>query len=111
MFDVQFLKQYFRGVFAAAISKDGWLVKLWPLWSLWLVCFVVVMFEAPIKALPAVFGMGKVLMGGLLGIVVHWGMRQIHPMPPEPTGITIGTDWKVCGWIICACIVALAFVP
>lgn len=109
MFDVQFLKTYFRNVFTRAFSRDGWLVKLWPLWSLWLACFVAVIFAYPIKALPALFGVGKVLLGGLLGLVVHWGFRQIHPMPAEPSGIETGTDWKCASWIICACILALAF--
>lgn len=111
MFDLNATKQYILALIARAFSRDGWLIKLWPLWSLWLICFVAVMFQFPIKAWPALFGVGKVLMGGLLGLIVHWGFRQIRPMPAEPSGIEIGTDWKVCGWIICACIIALAFVP
>jgi hypothetical protein len=94
-----------------ALAPDGWLVKLWPLWLLWLICFVAVMVQAPIKAGPALFGISKVLMGGLLGLVIHWGFRQIYPMPPKPYGIEIGTDWKCCTALMCAAIVALAFVP
>lgn len=111
MFDIEFLKQYFRDLFARAFSKDGWLIKLWPLWSLFLVCLVATLFSNQLKAGLMIYGLAKVLMGGLLGLVVHWGFRRLHPMPDEPSGITIGTDWKCAAWIICACILALAFVP
>ena len=94
-----------------ACAPDGWLVKLWPLWLLWLICFCVVMVQAPIKAGPALFGISKVLMGGLVGLVIHWGFRRIYPMPENPSGIETGTDWKCCTGIMCAAIIALAFVP
>ncbi|MGB5147469.1 MAG: hypothetical protein WBN86_10130 [Porticoccaceae bacterium] len=94
-----------------ALAPDGWLVKLWPLWLLWSICFFVVMVQAPIKAGPALFGISKVLMGGLIGLVIHWGFRRIYPMADDPTGIETGTDWKCCTALMCAAIVALAFVP
>ena len=33
-----------------AFAPDGWLAKLWPLWSLFLVCLLVVLFLNPAKA-------------------------------------------------------------
>lgn len=96
---------------ARAFAADGWLVRLWPLWLLWLICFVAVMVQAPIKAGPALFGISKILMGGLIGLVIHWGFRRIYPMPQSPSGIEVGTDWKCCTGIMCAAIIALAFVP
>lgn len=96
---------------AYVVRPDGFLMKLWPLWSLFLVSFAVVLFLNPIKAGLIVYAISKILLAGMVGIAVHWGFRQIHPMPAAPTGIEVGTDWKCCTWIICAAEIALALVP
>lgn len=111
MFDERFWREYFRDLFKRAFSRDGWFVRLWPLWSLFLLSFAFVLFLNPMKAGLVIYAISKILLGGLVGLVIHWGFRRIHPMPAEPTGIETGTDWKCASWIICAAVLALAFVP
>lgn len=108
MFDAQSISQYFRDLLAKAMSKDGWLVKLWPLWSLFLVCLAVVLFLQPVKAGLIVYGVSKPLLGGLVGLVVHWGMKQILPPPDPSSGIADGLDRKCAAWIIAACVLAIS---
>lgn len=105
------LKSLFLDPFKRAFSPDGWALRLWPLWSLFLVCFVVVLFLNPVKAGLVLYGIGKVLLGGLVGLMLHWGMRRMYPLPPNASGIEVGTDWKCCSWIICAAVIALALLP
>ena len=100
-----------RDVFARTFSEDGWLAKLWPLWLMFLVSFAAVGYQNQIKAWLVLYAISKILLAGLVGIVIHWGFRKIHPMPENPSGIEIGTDWKCCTWIIAAAVIALALVP
>lgn len=96
---------------AYIVRPDGFLMKLWPLWSMFLASFAVVLFLNPVKAGLVIYAISKILLGGMIGIAIHWGFRQVHPMPREPSGIEVGTDWKCCTWIICAAEIALALVP
>lgn len=100
-----------RESFARTFSEDGWLVKLWPLWLMFVISFAAVAYQNPLKAWLVLYAISKILLGGLVGIVIHWGFRRIHPMPLEPNGIETGTDWKCCTWIIAAAVLALALVP
>ena len=100
-----------RDAIGRTFSEDGWLARLWPLWLMFLVSFAAVAYQNQLKAWLVLYAISKVLLAGLVGIVVHWGFRRIHPMPAEPTGIEVGTDWKCCAWIICAAELALALVP
>ena len=109
MFDS--LKTLFVDPFKRAFSPDGWALKLWPLWSLFLASFAVTLTLNPMKAGLVLYGISKVLLGGLVGLIIHWGFRRQHPLPAEPTGIETGTDWKCAAWIICAAVIALALVP
>lgn len=111
MWYLNFIKQFALGQLARAFARDGWFVRLWPLWSLFLLSFAVVLSINPMKAGLVIYAISKILLGGLIGLVIHWGFRRIHPMPAEPSGIETGTDWKCCAWIICAAVLALAFVP
>ena len=108
---LDFFKQTVIDVLARAFSREGWLIKLWPLWLMFLASFAVVLFLNPMKAGLVVYVISKILLGGLVGLVIHWGFRRIYPMPAEPSGIEIGTDWKCCAWIICAAVIALGLVP
>jgi hypothetical protein len=94
-----------------AFAPDGWLAKLWPLWSLFLVCLLVVLFLNPAKAGLIVYGISKPLLGGLLGLMVHWGVKQILPPPDPSSGIADGLDRKCATWIVCACILTMGFLP
>ena len=100
-----------RDVLGRTFSEDGWLAKLWPLWLMFVIGFGAVAYQNNLKAWLVLYGISKILLGGLVGIVIHWGFRRIHPMPDQPNGIEIGTDWKCASWIICAAVIALAFVP
>lgn len=100
-----------RDVLTRTFSEDGWLAKLWPLWLMFLVSFAAVGCQNQLKAWLVLYAISKILLAGLVGIVIHWGFRKIHPMPQNPTGIEIGTDWKCCTWIIAAAVIALALVP
>lgn len=91
-----------------ALAPEGWLAKLWPLWSLFLACLVVVLFLNPMKAGLIIYGISKPLLGGLLGLMVHWGVKQILPPPDPSSGIADGLDRKCASWIVCACILAVA---
>ena len=100
-----------RDVLANTFSDRGWLARLWPLWLGFLVSFAVVLALNPMKAGLVIYAISKILLGGLIGIVIHWGFRRIHPMPLDPSGVEQGTDWKCATWIICAAVLALALVP
>lgn len=100
-----------RDALKRTFSDRGWLARLWPLWLLFLVSFLVVLFLNPMKAGLVIYAISKILLGGLVGLMIHWGFRRMHPMPDEPTGIEVGTDWKCAAWIICAAVIALALVP
>lgn len=91
-----------------AFAADGWLTKLWPLWSLFLVCLIVVLFQNPMKAGLVIYGVSKILLAVLLGLMARWGINQLLP-PPDPTsGIADGLDRKCTAWLVCACIVAVS---
>lgn len=107
MFDLDYLKQYFRELFDKALSEDGWLVKLWPLWSLFLVCLTVVLFTSPMKAFLVIYGIGKILLGVLLGLIARWGINQLLPAPDPASGIADGLDRKCATWLVCACVIAI----
>lgn len=107
MFDIEFLKQYFRDLFAKALSKDGWLVKLWPLWSLFLICLSVVLFLSPMKAGLVIYGISKILLAVLLGLIARWGINQLLPPPDPASGIADGLDRKCTAWLVCACIIGI----
>lgn len=100
-----------RETLTRTFSEDGWLAKLWPLWLLFLVSFAVVFYLNPLKAGLILYAISKILLGGIIGLMIHWGFRRMHPMPEAPSGIEVGTDWKCCAWIICAAVLALAMVP
>ncbi len=100
-----------RDSLAHTFSENGWLAKLWPLWLMFVISFAAVAYQNPVKAWLVLYAISKILLGGLVGIVIHWGFRKIHPMPAEPNGIETGTDWKCCTWIIAAAVLALALVP
>ena len=94
-----------------AFASEGWLIKLWPLWLMFLASFGVTLFLNPLKAGLVIYAISKILLGGLVGLIIHWGFRRQHPMPAQPSGVEIGTDWKCAAWIICASVIALALVP
>ncbi len=100
-----------RALLVHTFSERGWLARLWPLWLLFLVSFAVVLSLNPMKAGLVIYAISKILLGGLVGLMIHWGFRRVHPLPAEPTGIETGTDWKCAAWIICAAVLALALVP
>ena len=108
---MQFLKTYVLDPLQRAFAPEGWLIKLWPLWLLFLASFGVTLALNPMKAGLVLYGISKVLLGGLIGLVIHWGFRRIHPMPAGAGGIETGTDWKCAAWIICSAVIALALVP
>lgn len=101
----------FHDPLARTFSRNGWLARLWPLWLGFIASFAVVAMQNPLKGWLVLYAISKILLGGLVGLVIHWGFRRIHPMPENPSGIEIGTDWKCAAWIICAAVLALALVP
>lgn len=100
-----------RDTLAHTFSERGWLARLWPLWLLFLICFAVVLSINPMKAGLVIYGISKILLGGIVGLMIHWGFRRMYPMPEAPTGVETGTDWKCCAWVICASVIALALLP
>ncbi|WP_297829948.1 hypothetical protein [Thermomonas sp.] len=100
-----------RAMLTSTFGEHGWLARLWPLWLGFIATFGVVAWQNPMKGWLVLYAISKILLGGLVGLVIHWGFRRIHPLPAEPTGIETGTDWKCAAWIICAAEIALALVP
>ena len=109
--NIQILLARLRAFIRGAIDNDSPLWTLWPLWSLFLVCLVVVLFLNPVKAGLVVYGIGKVLLGGLVGFLIDWCLARAQKRPLELTGIEQGTAWKCQSWIVCAAIIALALLP
>lgn len=107
----KFIPSSVRDMLANTFSERGWLARLWPLWLLFLVSFAVVLALNPMKAGLVIYAISKILLGGLVGLMIHWGFRRVHPLPEAPSGIEMGTDWKCAAWIICAAVIALALVP
>ena len=91
-----------------AFSREGWLAKLWPLWSLFLVCLLVTLFLSPMKAGLVIYGVSKILLAVLLGLMARWGINQLLPPPDPASGIADGLDRKCTAWLVCACIIAVS---
>lgn len=105
------LPRSLRDPLVSTFSEHGWLARLWPLWLGFIATFAVVLSINPIKAGLVLYAISKILLGGIVGLMIHWGFRRMHPLPEAPTGIEVGTDWKCAAWIICAAVIALALVP
>ena len=100
-----------RDPLVRTFSESGWLARLWPLWLGFLASFAVVAWQNPLKGWLVLYAISKILLGGIVGLMIHWGFRRMHPLPPNAAGIEVGTDWKCAAWIICAAVIALALVP
>jgi hypothetical protein len=83
---------------------------MWPLWLLFVGCFVVVIFLNPMKASLAVYGIGKITLGGVIGYIVSYCVTARMHRPEAPLdGIALGTALKNRTWIICAAMLCMAF--
>lgn len=100
-----------RAMLASTFGEHGWLARLWPLWLGFIATFGVVALQNPMKGWLVLYAISKILLGGIVGLMIHWGFRRVHPMPAQASGIETGTDWKCAAWIICAAVIALALVP
>lgn len=105
------LPRSLRDPLARTFSETGWLARLWPLWLGFVATFAAVGYQNPLKGWLVLYAISKILLGGIVGLMIHWGFRRMHPLPEQPTGIEAGTDWKCAAWIICAAVIALALVP
>lgn len=105
------LPRSLRDPLARTFSEAGWLARLWPLWLGFVATFAAVGYQNPLKGWLVLYAISKILLGGIVGLMIHWGFRRMHPLPEQPTGIETGTDWKCAAWIICAAVIALALVP
>lgn len=94
--------------FIRSLPNDAPLRRMWPLYSLFLVCFAVVLCLNPMKAGLTLFGVGKVLLGGLGGYFIDRYAFREADRPHLLTGIERGTAWKRRAWIICAAIIGFA---
>lgn len=92
-------------------EAEGALRRMWPLWLLFVLCFGVVLFLNPMKAGLTLFGIGKIALGGLIGYVVDYCAYRKDARPHNLECIERGVAWKRRAWIICAAILAMAFVP
>ena len=89
---------------------DSALRRMWPLWILFVACFAVAIFLNPMKASLAVWGIGKITLGGVLGFIISFCVSLKAHRPEAPLdGIALGTALKCRTWIICATIIAMAF--
>jgi hypothetical protein len=85
--------------------------RMWPLIILFVLSFTVVLALNPVKAGLTLYGIGKVALGGLVGYGVDRYTFREEDRPHVLSGIERGTAWKRRAWIICAAIIAMAFVP
>jgi hypothetical protein len=89
---------------------DNALRRMWPLWLLFVACFAVVLFINPMKAGLAIYGIGKISLGGVVGYLVSYCVTARMHRPEAPLdGIALGTALKCRTWIICAAMLCMAF--
>lgn len=89
---------------------DNALRRMWPLWLLFVACFAVVFLINPMKAGLAVYGIGKIALGGVIGYIVSYCVMARAHRPEAPLdGIALGTALKCRTWIICAAMLCMAF--
>lgn len=89
---------------------DNALRRMWPLWLLFVACFAVVLFLNPMKAGLAIYGIGKISLGGVVGYLVSYCVTARMHRPEAPLdGIALGTALKCRTWIICAAMLCMAF--
>lgn len=96
---------------AQVMNPDGPARRMWPLWIIFVLSFAVVLSIAPMKAGLTVYGIGKIALGGIIGYTVDQCVYRVQDRPHLLQGIERGTAWKRRAWIVCACIIAMAFVP